>query len=107
MRNIAGVCKALGDGTRLEIVQLLRGKELCVCDILEAFSLSQPAISHHLGILRQAGVVLDRKDGKWVFYRLNADVLADLAAFTAGLYTSTDTIETCAPRAAGCLPQPE
>ena len=69
--NVAEIFKALGDETRLAIVQLLLGKELCVCDVLDAFDMSQPAISHHLKILRQAGVVRDSRQGKWIYYSLN------------------------------------
>ena len=68
---VAELFKALGDETRLAIVQMLVGKELCVCDILDAFDMSQPAISHHLKILRQAGVVRDTREGKWIYYSLN------------------------------------
>ena len=68
---VAELFKALGDETRLAIVQMLLGKELCVCDILDAFDMSQPAISHHLKILRQAGVVRDTREGKWIYYSLN------------------------------------
>lgn len=68
---VAEVFKALGDETRLAIVQMLVGRELCVCDILDAFDMSQPAISHHLKILRQAGVVRDTREGKWIYYSLS------------------------------------
>ena len=68
---VAEIFKALGDEMRLAIVQMLVGKELCVCNILDAFAMSQPAISHHLKILRQAGVVRDRREGKWIYYSLN------------------------------------
>jgi ArsR family transcriptional regulator len=62
--------KALGDQTRLSIINLLRIRELCVCEIMAALGLTQPTTSHHLMILKNAGVVDDRKEGKWVFYRL-------------------------------------
>lgn len=68
---VAEMFKALGDETRLAIVQMLLGKELCVCDVLDAFDMSQPTISHHLKILRQAGLVQDERQGKWIYYRLN------------------------------------
>lgn len=72
MKQLAAIFKALGDETRLEIVKMLMGKELCVCDILAAFdNKSQPAISHHLKILKYAGVVQDNREGKWIFYKLN------------------------------------
>jgi DNA-binding transcriptional ArsR family regulator len=60
--------KALADETRLRILDLLEVREMCVCEIMVALGLTQPTASHHLGILENAGVVKDRKDGKWVFY---------------------------------------
>lgn len=62
--------KALADSTRLKILKLLKVKELCVCEIMVALDLTQPTASHHLGILERAGLVKDRKEGKWVFYRI-------------------------------------
>lgn len=73
--------KALGDRTRLEIIKMLKDKELCVCDILAAFSSSQPAISHHLKILKAAGLVTDAREGKWIYYTVNDDALSYLQGF--------------------------
>jgi ArsR family transcriptional regulator len=61
---------ALEDETRLRIVALLSHRELCVCHIQQILGLSQPTISRHLRILRLAGVVIDRRVGRWVHYRL-------------------------------------
>jgi ArsR family transcriptional regulator len=72
-RALAKIFKALGDETRLEIVKMLVGKERCVCAFLSCFSMSQPAISNHLRVLREAGVVIDEREGRWIFYRLNPD----------------------------------
>lgn len=79
--DLAQVFKALGDSTRLDIIRLLIGKELCVCDILDAFSLSQPAISHHLKILKQAGLLSDSRQGKWIYYRLNPLVFLEVVQY--------------------------
>jgi ArsR family transcriptional regulator len=86
------VFKALGDPTRLKILELLRaqGKSccglvareergLCACDIEEAVGLSQAAVSHHMGLLRRAGLVDAEKRGRWMFYRRNEAALAGLA----------------------------
>jgi len=66
-------CKALCDGTRQKILEMLREQEMCVGDIADAFNLSQPTISHHLNILKGADVVKSRKEGKQVYYSLNQD----------------------------------
>ncbi|EPY7076139.1 TPA: metalloregulator ArsR/SmtB family transcription factor [Klebsiella pneumoniae] len=64
--------KNLADETRLGIVLLLKARgELCVCDLCTALAQSQPKISRHLAMLRESGLLLDRKQGKWVHYRLS------------------------------------
>ena len=69
--------KTLSDDTRLSIVLLLREMgELCVCDIGAALDAPQPKISRHLGMLRDAGLLRDRKEGKWVHYRLSPQMPA-------------------------------
>jgi len=68
--------KALADETRLRILKLLEVREMCVCEVMVALDLTQPTASHHLGILENAGLVRDKKDGKWVFYRVaNPDLI--------------------------------
>jgi len=64
------VFKALADETRLKILMLLDTREMCVCEIMVALNLTQPTASHHLGILETAGLVKDKREGKWVFYSL-------------------------------------
>jgi ArsR family transcriptional regulator len=66
-------CKALADETRQRILEMLLERELCVSDIVDAFDMSQPTISHHLGVLRQFNLVTSRKDGKQVYYAINRD----------------------------------
>lgn len=70
VRPVARLFRALADETRLRIVALLSHGELCVCHLEEALRLSQPKVSRHLATLRAAGVVEDRRDGTWVYYRL-------------------------------------
>lgn len=78
--------KILSDETRLAIVMLLRtAEELCVCDICAATSQSQPKISRHMAILREAGLVLDRREGKWIHYRLSPH----MPAWAADTITTT------------------
>ena len=75
-RLVAGY-RALGDPTRLEILRLVAAQEgpTCVCDIVDHFELSQPTISHHLKVLREAGIVECEKRGLWAYYRVNARAL--------------------------------
>lgn len=71
--------KALADPTRVRLVNLLlRNPELCVCDLNASFDLSQPTISHHLSILKKAGLVESTERGRWAFYRVNEEAIADL-----------------------------
>ncbi|ACV26772.1 metalloregulator ArsR/SmtB family transcription factor [Kangiella koreensis] len=66
--------KCLADETRLRCLLLIqRESELCVCELMEALDESQPKISRHLAQLRQCGLLLDRRDSKWVYYRLNSE----------------------------------
>ena len=85
--------KALGDPTRLAIVALLSRREYCVCDLMTALSLPQSTCSHHLGVLKRAGLVRDRRgeDARWAYYTLVPEMatalreqvgaLLDLGAF--------------------------
>lgn len=63
--------KVLGDKTRLRILSLLQGRELCVCDLTEVLEISQPGVSQHMRRLRQAGFVNERRGGQWIYYSLN------------------------------------
>ena len=65
------VLKAAGDPTRARILKLLENGELCVCQIMDVMKLGQSTISGHLAILRGAGLVRDRKDGRWAYYSLS------------------------------------
>lgn len=71
MQKLLNLFKALSDETRLRILKLLEGGELCVCDIVAAINTVQPKISFHLGVLKDAGFIKDRKQGKWIHYSLD------------------------------------
>ena len=77
-RDLVAVFKALGDATRLEIFRLIAAQQepICVCDIVDRFELRQPTISHHLKVLRDAGLVTATKQGIWAYYAVNEDGLA-------------------------------
>jgi ArsR family transcriptional regulator, arsenate/arsenite/antimonite-responsive transcriptional repressor len=73
---------ALSDATRLEIVALLSHGERCVCELQDALDAAQSRLSFHLKTLKDAGVVTDRREGRWVYYALNRELLDEMAAFT-------------------------
>ena len=69
----AMVFKAFCDENRVRILDLLRGGEKCACKLLEELSISQPTLSHHMKILCDSGIVLGRKEGKWMHYRISPE----------------------------------
>ena len=73
MQELLNVFKALSDETRLRILKLLEHGELCVCDIFSALDMVQPKVSFHLSALKEAGLITDRKEGRWVRYSISAD----------------------------------
>lgn len=84
--GLAQVFKALGDPVRLRLVSLIgahQGGEVCVCDLTTAFDLTQPTISHHLKVLREAGIIDSERRGTWVYYRLVPAALERMAALLA------------------------
>jgi ArsR family transcriptional regulator, arsenate/arsenite/antimonite-responsive transcriptional repressor len=89
--ELAARFKALGDPTRVAIVnRLSAAEEVCVCDLNAAFALSQPTISHHLRILREAGLVNVTRRGTWAYYRLVPEAVG---ALRAALEASAPTAE--------------
>jgi ArsR family transcriptional regulator len=86
--RIAPLVKALADPVRLRLLSLVashQAGEACVCDLNDAFDLSQPTISHHLKVLHDAGLLDRSKRGVWVFYRTRPETLADLGALIGGV----------------------
>ncbi|MFD0414576.1 ArsR/SmtB family transcription factor [Streptomyces sp. NPDC127108] len=80
--ELAKVFKALGDPVRLRLLSMIAsgaGGEICVCDLTPAFDLSQPTISHHLKLLRQAGLIDCERRGTWVYYWLLPEATDKLA----------------------------
>ena len=83
---MARVLKALGDPVRLRLVSLIgahQGGEVCVCELTTAFDLTQPTISHHLKVLRGAGIIDSERRGTWVYYRLVPAALQQASALLA------------------------
>jgi ArsR family transcriptional regulator len=79
LEQTARVFHALSDPTRLNLVALLRGGERCVCDLTDALEAGQSRLSFHLRTLKDAGLVLDRREGRWVYYRLNQAKVEEMA----------------------------
>jgi len=69
---------ALSDETRLEIIELLRKGERCVCELTDTLDAAQSRLSFHLRVLKDAGIVRDRKDGRWVHYELDPEVFDEM-----------------------------
>lgn len=75
MLTVSRFFRCLSDETRLRCVMLVHQEgELCVCELSAALNLSQPKISRHLALLRQCGLLIDRRDGQWVFYQVDPDL---------------------------------
>jgi ArsR family transcriptional regulator len=88
---------ALSDETRLAVLELLRGGERCVCELQDVLDAAQSRLSFHLKVLRDAGLVRDRKEGRWSYYSLNPAGLEAVSEFALALRES---------RAAGTAPAP-
>jgi ArsR family transcriptional regulator len=81
--ELAQVFKAIGEPVRLRLLSLIAshsGGEACVCDLTGAFELSGPTISHHLKVLREAGVIEGERRGTWIYYRVRPETLSSLSA---------------------------
>jgi ArsR family transcriptional regulator, arsenate/arsenite/antimonite-responsive transcriptional repressor len=81
--RMAKIAKALGDPIRLQLVDVLRkhAGKVCVCELVPLFELSQPTVSHHLKLLREAGIVDSERRGLWAYYYVVPDALKELSAW--------------------------
>ena len=81
--RIATIAKALGDPVRLQLVDVLRkhAGKVCVCELVPLFDLSQPTVSHHLKVLRQAGIVGSEREGLWAYYYVMPEALKELSGW--------------------------
>jgi ArsR family transcriptional regulator len=88
---LAPMFKALGDPVRLRLLSLIASTdESCVCDMTELFDVSGPTISHHLKVLRTAGLVTSQRRGTWVYYRLDPQAMAQLSVLLRTAPTPAD-----------------
>jgi ArsR family transcriptional regulator len=85
LQDAATWFRALGDETRLQIIDRLSEGEQCVCDLTDLLETKQSLLSFHLKTLKDAGILTDRRDGRWVYYALNPDALAFLEQFLGTL----------------------
>lgn len=79
------VFKALSDGNRLKILEMLTGGETCACRILEALSITQPTLSHHMKVLQECGLVAVRRSGRWSYYTLSQEKLAEIIDYFSAM----------------------
>ena len=91
--------KALADANRLMIVDMLSCGELCACEILEKFNITQPTLSHHMKILCDCGLVKGHKKGKWTYYSLNEERIKEFKNFLCAI---TADKEDCICKEEGC-----
>lgn len=96
--------RALSDRTRLRILALLAHGETCVCDIHQALGIPQPTASRHLAYLRRSGLVSDRRDGLWVYYRLSEQADPVVRGVLGAVGRGLDYVRAkcCAPAAGNC-----
>jgi len=93
--RMAAIAKALGDPIRLQLVDVLlkHAGKVCVCELVPLFDLSQPTVSHHLKVLREAGIVASERQGLWAFYYVIPGALDPLGAWLPGC---------CEPESCNC-----
>jgi len=83
--DLNSIFKALNDPTRREILELLKAKDLTAGEIADQFNISKPSISHHLDLLRQAGLVVSVKEGQFIYYSLNTTVMDEMLKWIISL----------------------
>lgn len=88
--EFAQVFKALGDSTRLRIIEMLSCGELCACDILESFQITQPTLSYHMKILTDCGLVKSHKEGSWIRYSNNSELIEKIKEYWNTITTERD-----------------
>ncbi|MDD3226624.1 MAG: metalloregulator ArsR/SmtB family transcription factor [Tissierellia bacterium] len=79
------ILKALSDVNRMKIINTLTNGEMCACKILKDFSITQPTLSHHMKVLTECGLVISKKEGRWMHYLLNVDKIKYFQDFITNL----------------------
>jgi ArsR family transcriptional regulator len=79
--DVIAIFKALSEPLRVEVIELLREQEMCVCDLCDHLNVAQSKLSFHLKTLKTAGLVRSRQEGRWIYYRLNLSKLVELEEY--------------------------
>ena len=93
--QFVGIMESLSDPIRVNILELMINGEICVCDIVKATGMSQSKISYHIKILKDSGLISDRQEGRWVYYKLDLEVLSDIQNWMGNLIQSSTNKRTC------------
>lgn len=93
--DTARLFKALSDPIRVEVLTMLTVEKRCACQMLERFHVTQPTLSHHMGVLVESGLVVSERRGKWIFYGVDPDAVARMKDYL-------DAIGSVAPACAAC-----
>jgi ArsR family transcriptional regulator, arsenate/arsenite/antimonite-responsive transcriptional repressor len=95
--EVSRLFHALSEPTRLQILEHLKDGEQCVCDLTEAFNTGQSRLSFHLRVLKDAGLINDRPEGRWMYYSLNLEGIKELASFVNALKEARSSRRSCGP----------
>ena len=93
--QFVGIMESLSDPIRINILELMMNGEICVCDIVKVTGLSQSKISYHIKILKESGLICDRQEGRWVYYKLDLEVLSDIQNWMGNLIQSSKNNRNC------------
>jgi ArsR family transcriptional regulator len=94
-QRLAAICHALSDETRIRIIEKLLGGECCVCDLTDALDAGQSRLSFHLKALKEAGLVTDRREGRWVYYTLDSGTLTSLCRLLEAVRDAASVSSGC------------
>ncbi len=97
IEEVSSLFHALSEPTRLRILELLKDGEQCVCELTETFNTGQSRLSFHLRVLKEAGLITDRREGRWMYYSLNTEGIKTLAEVVKGLQDAYASRRSCVP----------
>ena len=89
------IMESISDPIRINILELMMNGEICVCDIVKVTGLSQSKISYHIKILKDSGLITDRQEGRWVYYKLDLEILSDIQNWMGHLINSSTYERNC------------